>query len=369
MITTFPLGSYRGRIENMVGYVRCGRQVFRSVNNRPANPRTFSQMRQRTKLSNILSAYRTLSSFLRESYETRPSSLTAYNVFVKNNLKATEVFLDRGEALAEACVVAEFNVSEGTLPPIETTAFDNQLVTSLQLPAGFSISETTTLGEVSSLLVGCNASLRYGDKISILYLMQVRPQREVNFYMPHAELKLYEFVLEGDSRIPFYTLVDERLFRSVDGYVGTDEYVGEGALGYVHSRKTKRCTEYSTQSLVLLPGTVLCRTYGSLEKSYEAAASYGAKVESGKLKVESEEFKKDKVTEVEAVARACPNKATGANEAAGKDIAKEPVKAERAKKLKAKKKKGKREIKRNRQRCRGNPRGCLNCDTNVANNE
>ncbi|KAA6349675.1 hypothetical protein EZS27_002913 [termite gut metagenome] len=73
--------------------------------------------------------------------------------------------------------------------------------------------------------------------------------------------------------------------------VCTDEQVGEGAVGYVHSRKTKRYTEYSTQSLVLLPGTVLCRSYGSIEKSYEAAASYGAKegvrVESGKLKVES----------------------------------------------------------------------------------
>ncbi|KAA6352657.1 hypothetical protein EZS27_000109 [termite gut metagenome] len=304
MITTFPLGSYRGRIENMAAYVRCGKQVFRSINNRPANPRTFLQMRQRTKLSNILSAYRILSPFVRESYQTRPPSLTAYNVFVKNNLKATEVFLDKGEALAEACVVDEFNISEGTLPTIETTVSGNRLVTSLQLPAGFSIDETTTLGEVSSCLVGCNASLRYGDKLSILYLMQVRPQREINFYMPHAELKLYEFVLEGDSRIPFYTLVDEHLFRAKNGYVCTDEQVGEGAVGYVHSRKTKRCTEYSTQSLVLLPGTVLCRTYSSIEKSYEAAASYGAKervrVESGKLKVESEELKREKVTAVKA---------------------------------------------------------------------
>jgi hypothetical protein len=256
------------------------------------------------------------------------------------------VFLDKGEALAEACVVAEFNVSEGTLPPIETTAFGDRLATSLQLPAGFSIDKTTTLGEVSACLVGCNTSLRYGDKISILYLMQVRPGRKVTFYMPHTELKLYEFVLEGDSRIPFYTLVDERLFRSVDGYVGTDDRVGEGAVGYVHSRKTKRCTEYSTQSLVLLPGTMLCRTYGSLEKSYEAAASYGAKeggrVESGKLKIESEELKKDKATATKEVA--CINEGTSTSgtvrvgEAAGRSIAKEPEKAERARKLKGNKK-------------------------------
>ncbi|KAA6336177.1 hypothetical protein EZS27_015658 [termite gut metagenome] len=217
-------------------------------------------MRQRTKLANILSAYRTLSSFVRESYQTRPPSLTAYNMFVKNNLRATDVFLDKREALAKACVVAEFNVSEGSLPPIETKASGDRLVTSLLLPVGFSIDETTTLGEVSSRLVGCNASLRYGDKISILYLMQARPPEGFDSGMPHAQLKLYEFVLEDDSRIPFYTLMDARLFRALNGYVGTDTQVGEGAVGYVHSRKTKRCTEYSTQSLALLPGTVLCRT-------------------------------------------------------------------------------------------------------------
>ncbi|KAA6349043.1 hypothetical protein EZS27_003530 [termite gut metagenome] len=339
MITTFPLGSYKGRIENIAAYIRCGKQVFRSINNRPANPRTFSQMRQRTKLSNILSTYRILSSFVRESYQTRPPSLTAYNVFVKNNLKATEVFLDKGEALAEACMVVEFNISEGTLPTIETTVSGNRLVTSLQLPLGVSINEATTLGEVSFSLVGCNASLRYGDKISILYLMQVRPQREINFYMPHAELKLYEFVLKPDSRIPFYTLVDERLFRVKDGYIGTDEYVGEGAVGYyVHSRKTKRCTEYSTQSLVLLPGTVLCRTYGSVKKSYEAVANYGAKervrVESGKLKVESEELKKDKVTAV----KVDTNKRMDTIETKGRDFVKEQLKTERGKKVKGEEK-------------------------------
>ncbi|KAA6352191.1 hypothetical protein EZS27_000373 [termite gut metagenome] len=44
MTITFPPGSYRGHIENMAAYVRCGRQVFRSINNRYANSRIFSQM-------------------------------------------------------------------------------------------------------------------------------------------------------------------------------------------------------------------------------------------------------------------------------------------------------------------------------------
>ncbi|KAA6328364.1 hypothetical protein EZS27_022733 [termite gut metagenome] len=52
--------------------------------------------------------------------ETRLPGLTAYNIFVKNNLKATEVFLDKQETTLEVCVITEFNVSMETLPSIDT---------------------------------------------------------------------------------------------------------------------------------------------------------------------------------------------------------------------------------------------------------
>jgi hypothetical protein len=96
----------------------------------------------------------------------------------------------------------------------------------------------------------------------------------------------------------------------------------------------------------------LCRTYGSLRKSDKAAASYGKKVESGKLKVESggewrvesgkgkiesEEFNKDKATAVQAVAIAHSNATRGVIEARGWGIVKEPLKAERARTLQGKK--------------------------------
>ncbi|KAA6308861.1 hypothetical protein EZS27_039547, partial [termite gut metagenome] len=209
MITSFPLGSYRGRIGNMVAYMRCGRQVFRSINDRPRNPRTAAQMRQRSRISNVVSAYNILAPFVRESYETRLPGLTAYNMFVKNNLKTAEVFLDKREAMLRACVVSAFNVSLGTLAPVETAAAGSRLITSLCLPADFEISGTTTLGEVSVGLLACNASLRCGDKLSILYMRQVRPDRAVESYLPCAELKRYEFELDTHSRIPFYTLADE----------------------------------------------------------------------------------------------------------------------------------------------------------------
>jgi hypothetical protein len=90
---------------------------------------------------------------------------------------------------------------------------------------------------------------------------------------------------------------------------------------------------------------VLCRTYGSLEKSYEAAASYGTKVESGReLKIENGKLKVDKTT----VAKACSNETTNASKAAGQGIVKKPVKAERERKLKLKKKKRNKKTKRNK---------------------
>ncbi|KAA6336947.1 hypothetical protein EZS27_014938, partial [termite gut metagenome] len=110
-----------------------------------------------------------------------------------------------------------------------------------------------------------------------LYMRQVRPDRAVESYLPCAELKRYEFELDTHSRIPFYTLADESLFQAVEGRVGTGEHVGEGAVGYVWSRKTRKGTLYSTQSLVLLPGTTLCDEYGSEDKSHESADSYRTK--------------------------------------------------------------------------------------------
>jgi hypothetical protein len=148
--------------------------------------------------------------------------------------------------------------------------------------------------------------------------------------------------------------------------------------------------------LALLPGTVLCRAYGSLRKSDKAAASYGKKVESrklkvesgrelkmekGKLKVENEKLKRDKITAanpllpppetklaklkrdevaaVKAVARdanealrvnvaASTNESRDTNGTTRRGIAKKPVKAERVGKLKGKKKKGNKQV-------RGNP--------------
>jgi hypothetical protein len=77
-------------------------------------------------------------------------------------------------------VVSAFNISYGTLPSIETVVEGNRLISSLHLPTSFTITENTTLEEISSGLVTSNASLRYGDKISVVYLQQVRPARGID---------------------------------------------------------------------------------------------------------------------------------------------------------------------------------------------
>jgi hypothetical protein len=105
----------------------------------------------------------------------------------------------------------------------------------------------------------------------------------------------------------------------------------------------------------LLPGTVLCHTYGSIEKSYEAAASYGTKIESGKLKMESEELKKDKVT----AAKADTNERTSKIETKERGFAIEQSKTERVRKLKGKRKKGNKKVSKSvnkrEKRIRGKP--------------
>jgi trans-aconitate methyltransferase len=48
-------------------------------------------------------------------------------------------------------------------------------------------------------LITSNAFLRYGDKLFVVYLQQFHPQGRVACYIPHTELKIYEFVLVRET--------------------------------------------------------------------------------------------------------------------------------------------------------------------------
>ncbi|KAA6308943.1 hypothetical protein EZS27_039482, partial [termite gut metagenome] len=144
------------------------------------NPRTQNQQAQRTKLTNLVTTYQMLSSFIRGTYPSKAENLSSYNMFIKRNLgreSKVKVYLNKDEASRQACIIAPYNISEGRLTSIETVAQGNVLRTSLLMPRSFQITGDTTTEEVAMALLRANPQMREGDQISILHLIQHLPEQ------------------------------------------------------------------------------------------------------------------------------------------------------------------------------------------------
>ncbi|KAA6335327.1 hypothetical protein EZS27_016432 [termite gut metagenome] len=239
------------------------------------NPRTENQQAQRAQLTNLVTTYQTLSSFIRGAYPSKPKNLSDYNMFIKENLGSRiKVYLNKAEAFQKACIVAPYNISEGRLQGIETVVQGDVLRTSLRVPRSFRIEDDTTVEDVSMALLRANPQMQEGDQISILHLIQHLPEKGV----PHVTWKQYDFTLDIVSysaiHSNFYSDIPKSLFRIKDGCIQTEAGIEMGGVAYVLSREVGRKVQISTQSIVLTPDNGIYKEYSSEEKKKEAAGSY-----------------------------------------------------------------------------------------------
>ncbi|KAA6307722.1 hypothetical protein EZS27_040606, partial [termite gut metagenome] len=172
----------------------------------------------------------------------------------------------------KACVVAPYQVSHGTLSPIEMSVQGNNLVSSLCLPQGFAITDATTFGNVSTALLSANSFLHNGDQLSIVHLLQSFS----DFGIPHTSMKLHKIIIDPSDNIPFRVLIPQSMFQIVNGRAGTDANAEAGGIAYVLSRRSENKLHVSTQPIVLTPGNTVYQQYSSDQKKKEAVESYGS---------------------------------------------------------------------------------------------
>jgi hypothetical protein len=271
--------------DDSIMYVTDGKQIFQIESpqtERYSKPKpkrkilpTEARMAQRAQLSNLISTYRILSAFIKEkAYPFKPKTQKAYNLFIKQNLGRIKVYLDKTEAEAKACVVAPYNLSMGSLMPIEIKAKADRMITSLRVPESFPITDTTTTGEVSLALINVNEFICCNDCLTVIHLVQTFVAIEETI-IPYIIPRLYEFIIKPTSQIPFYTLMPASLFRVNEGYIGTDSGIETGGMAYILSRKMENKADISTQSVVLTPDNVTYRKYSSEQQKQKVAISYG----------------------------------------------------------------------------------------------
>lgn len=153
-------GQARGKVGDLVFYVRQGSQQTRVRNREPENPRTQSQMYQRVKLASTVGFYKRQASFFRFALK-KTQKESYYNAFVRYNINIGP-YLTREQVAANFVIPAPYIISDGNMPPLHVTQVTHDGVTDLVLVTDIpAIWETW--GDMRRAM-----QLKYGDMLTLV---------------------------------------------------------------------------------------------------------------------------------------------------------------------------------------------------------
>ena len=271
------MAKFTGVLRKMDGSV--GDLTFRKVNGqtvvsekvvKPTNPQTTKQMYRRAQFLNVLAFGRLINTFNHPAFEAKPRTMSDINAFTQANLGIVPVFITKGERLQGGCVVAAYQVTRGSLPAIVLGHGTGDVAITNISVGSMSITASTTLKAFSNAIVNNNKDWNYGDQLSVyVFTQSVNSESQV----PYVKIQAIEVTLDGtDEETVLRDLVGTEAFSVVDGHLGAGQTVN-GAIAYVHSRKTPGGTKVSTQRF-LVSNSIL-PNYQSTAQMKEAIASYG----------------------------------------------------------------------------------------------
>ena len=204
------------------------------------------QMRQRTKWGNVIQMYKGICPLINYGFESKPVGKSDYNMFIKVNMKGSDIYLTRSEVAGGGCIAAPYQITQGTLPSIVIAGSGDNARTDIKL-GDLVIDAETLVKDFAVAVVSNNADYDFGDQISFFDVLQ-----RVNAVtgIPYCQFLATNVVLDKASEVKLLDLVSKYGFATVDGYLGHIEGEGDGVYAWVHSRKSSAKTLVSTQSFV-----------------------------------------------------------------------------------------------------------------------
>ena len=218
------------------------------------NTRTPAQQRQRTKWGNVVQMYKGICPLINYGFESKAPGCSDYNMFMKVNMKNSDIYLTREEVAGGACIAAPYQLTQGTLPSIVVTGSGENARTDIKL-GDLDIDAETTVKDFAIAVVSNNADYDFGDQISFFDVLQ-----RVNAVtgIPYCQFLATNVVLDKTSEVKLLDIVSKYGFATVDGYLGHIEGEGDGVYAWVHSRKSSAKTLVSTQTLVKFGCMIHC---------------------------------------------------------------------------------------------------------------
>lgn len=266
------MGTASGKIGDVVLMRRNGQQVQRMYIQQVKNPNTVRQASQRTLISNVVSFYRSARTLLNHSMTGRKASRSSYNEFVAANLGRIKVYIPKGVADKQGCVVAPYQISRGVLPAIEITGSGDDAVTNIALGT-LTPSATTTIGEFAEAILANNASFSAGDQLSYVSFIQ---GQNVELGIPTMTCGYYEVTLDVNSQELLSAYWPEQAYNAAAGFLAHGEHVANGGFVWIRSRKNADGTLEVSPQYVIMNDTTMLSAYMGENARLTAIASYGA---------------------------------------------------------------------------------------------
>ena len=228
------------------------------------------QMRQRTKWGNVVQMYKGICPLINYGFESKPAGCSDYNMFMKANMKGSDIYLTREEVAGGGCVAYPYQLTQGTLPSIVVTGSGDNVRTDIKL-GDLTIDAETLVKDFAIAVVSNNADYDFGDQISFFDVLQ-----RVNAVtgIPYCQFLATNVVLDKASEVKLLDMVSKYGFATVDGFLGHIEGEGAGVFAWVHSRKSSAKTLVSTQSLINNNAEVIAE-YSGNEAYKRSVKTYG----------------------------------------------------------------------------------------------
>ena len=228
------------------------------------------QMRQRTKWGNVIQMYKGICPLINYGFESKPVGKSDYNMFMKVNMKGSDIYLTREEVAGGGCIAAPYQLTQGTLPSIVIVGSGDNARTDIKL-GDLTIDAETTVKDFAQAVVNNNADYDFGDQIAFFDVLQ-----RVNAVtgIPYCQFLATNVVLDKASEVKLLDMVSKYGFATVDGFLGHIEGEGAGVFAWVHTRKSSGKTLVSTQSLINNNAEVIAE-YSGAEAYKRSVKTYG----------------------------------------------------------------------------------------------
>lgn len=273
IIKSLAVGRAKGSAQDLTYSVVGGATIMKGKVAFPKNPKTVRQMNRRVTWANLVNLWQSFNQRDKPSFETKRPRVSDFNAFMGINIGGNMVYLSQSEANQGACVVAPYQVTEGSLPAI-IHEFTNSMGVMTDIALGsLNITDETTLGEFSAAVIDNNENYENGDQIVFFDFHQsVNPTTHV----PYVSVTSNRVTLNTDSEDYLSDLIPNAAgFEVINNRLGYSAAIVGGAC-YIHTRKAgDGSTLVSTQKIMV--NNQILQSYQSDVSRISAILSYGGK--------------------------------------------------------------------------------------------